>query len=116
MATGDPQASGQGEAALKKYRKGVRDLGRSLLVLAVFQIVVGGAILAIQFEPVIAALVGGMAAVNLVLGLLLLRNRSWANHLVAVWSVLLLATSRLGIGTQGEQQPAGSNLGGCLGL
>jgi len=73
-------------------------------------------ILAVAFEPLTLALLGGMAAVHLVMGLLILGRHGWANYLVAVWSGLLLLAGFVGIGLQAAQQRGGSNIGSLLGL
>lgn len=118
MSSDEPKAIVEGDATLKKYRKGMKDLGKGLIVLAIFQLVFGGAvILAPKFEPVILFILGGMGAVNLIMGLLLLRNLGWANYLVAVWSSFLLAINFLKMGIQTEQQQKSvSNPGSYLGF
>src|SRR5262249_43786252 len=82
----DPRGNVNVGAAFTKYRKGMKDLGRSLVVLAAFQLLVGVLILTLKFEPEILILLGGMIAVHFVLGLLLLRNHGWANYCVAAWA------------------------------
>jgi hypothetical protein len=91
----------------------MKDLGRGLLVLAIFQLLVGGALFAFTFELLLLVVVSGMGVLHLIMGLLILRNQGWVNYLVMAWSALLLATSCVGM--QAEQQKTSSNPGGCLG-
>jgi hypothetical protein len=117
MATQDPTSNPAAEAALKKYRQGMKELGQGLIALAVFQGAVGILLLATGFaSPLYGAIAGVMAALHLVLGWLLLRHRSGVNWFVAVWSALLFATSCLGMGIQSGQGRQGANPGGCIGL
>src|SRR4051812_6169088 len=91
-------------AALHKYRKGMKDVGRSLLVLAVLQLAFAGIVLAIKFEPIILTILVVMAVMHLVMGLLILRQQGWANYLVATWATLILAANCIWMGLQGALQ------------
>lgn len=120
MSSHEAKTNIEEEAALKKYRKGMNDLGRGLIALAVLQLIVGGgvgvAILVTRFEPLLLVIVGGMGTVHLLMGLLILRNHGWANYLVAVWSALLLVANFAVMSMQGRAGERGSNPGGCIGL
>jgi uncharacterized UBP type Zn finger protein len=104
MSSNQPKSNIEGEAALEKYRTGMKNLGRSLIILSVFQLVVGTAILAHRFELLILIILGVMATVHMVMGCLLLRNHGWANNLVAVWAALILTANFVWFGMQSEQQ------------
>ena len=122
MSTEESKTKNTGEAALQKYRKGMKALGRSLILLAILQLVIGAAVLAISRGELIvvivaiAAVLGFMGAVHLTLGILLRRNYYWANYLVAAWGCLLMAGMFLQIGMQAGQGDSKANPGSCLGL
>jgi hypothetical protein len=116
MSSGEPEATDEGKGALQKYRKGMWDLGWGLVVLAAFQIVGCALSLALTWEIWILILLGGMATIDLVLGLLILRKQAWANYIVVVWSASILATSLASMAMQADPQRASFTPGSCLGL
>jgi hypothetical protein len=94
----------------------MKELGRSLIVLAAFETLIGGVILVIAFSPLNVAAVGGTVALHLVMGVLLLQNHGWVNYLVAVWSIVLLALNCIGMVPSADSQRRGIYTGNVLGL
>ena len=103
------------DASLAECRNGMKSLGKGIIALAVLQFVLGG-LLATTFGPAMLIMVIGLGAIDLVMGLLLLRNQGWVNHLVAFWSGLLLAANLVMLGLQGERREGASNVGTFLGM
>lgn len=112
----DPAPSSPGEVARKKYRKGMKDLGRSLLVLAALQAVLGGALFALTREPIVLGLLAILAGAHVVMGGLLLLGHGWVNYLVAVWGCLLVGSVLLQIASPAPEGRRPTTIGPCIGL
>jgi hypothetical protein len=109
-----PTSSAAGERALALYKKGMKDLGRSLLLLCALQVL--GAILIVLsvFDPVALAIVGILAAIELGLGICVLQMQSWANYAVAVVGGLILAANLYAMGAR--NQGGITSVTTCLGI
>jgi hypothetical protein len=122
----DLQPSPAGEQARKKYRKGMKDLGRGLIALSILQILIALLFFAmVGKDPILVAvmatLLGVLAVVNILLGIFALQIQVWVNYAVIVWASLLLLLNFLGYILQGMQAAegrgtGGGNAGGCCGI
>jgi len=106
--------------ARSQYDKGMNDLGRSLVALALLQTLVGIIALLVAAQAglavvILAVVVLVMGGVNYVLGKFALAGHMWVNCVVAVLSALLLCLQIVGLGLQGAQEQSG-NVGSCIGF
>ncbi len=110
-----PESSAQ--QALKRYHKGMKDLGRSLIILSVLQLAVAGLVLAISAkETFLLAILGGMAALHLLFGILLLQRHFWVNYLVALWGAAILVLNCMMLGSAETPQRGAGSTGSLVGI
>jgi hypothetical protein len=91
------------DAAVAKYRKGMKDLGRGLIALAFLQLFAGAIAFAAVRESVIPVVIVAFGVLHAVLGVLALRLHGWVNYAVAMWATLLLFLNLIALGTQTQQ-------------
>lgn len=104
------------ESALKKYRKGMKELGRSLLVLAGIQAICGGAYFSLTLDPLFFIILAIMSMTQILMGVLLLRRHAWVNYFVAIWGAFLLVGTFVSIGTPPMRREYQIMLGPCVGM
>jgi hypothetical protein len=79
------------------YRKGMKDLGRGLIALALFQIVIGGLILAALGEVLGLVIVGGLGLWHFALGIIAIKQHAWVNYVIAAWGVVILGLNMVAL-------------------
>jgi hypothetical protein len=101
------------EKAWNLYRKGMKDLGRSLIVLGVLQFLLLALISAVRFDPIMIVALGTMILIHCGLGFFAVAMHYWVNPVIAVWSTLLLVSNYLALGGEQPQKPR-TNMGPCF--
>lgn len=112
----NPRSGGQPQ--LDRYKKGMKDLGRSLILLGCLQAVLG-LLVAPTGDVILLAVVVALGALNITLGIFAILLHSWSNYVVALEGALALALNLAAIALV---QPSGkgdtglSGTGTCLGF
>lgn len=109
------ESSATARLARKQYEQGMKDLGRSLIVLASLQAVDCLFSLAARVPPWLGILVGVLAPINFTLGCFALRRHLWVNIVVVVFAGLQLLLNLAALGQQDPGQ-AGASAGSCVGV
>lgn len=101
--------------AAESYRKGMKDLGRGLIFLAVLQLALTCLLLFTQPDMALVVVLGFLSAVHIAMGVLALCQQFWINYVVVGWATLIIVLNLVAVGKQAGDPAAGSNPGGCLG-
>jgi len=106
-------------AAWAQYRKGMKELGNGLILLAILQAIAAVLLLVAGAERVLVSIVGIMAVINAISGVFARLLHGWVNYVVALLGGVLIALNFLNlsaIGGNPDHAPPGSQLGGCFGF
>jgi hypothetical protein len=117
MSCSDLEPESSAQQAVKRYRKGMKDLGRSLILLAVLQLLVLALVFGLHREnTVLLALLGGLAGIHVLFGILAIQMQVWVNYLVIVWGALILVLNVAALGMVQDSQRGGPNCGQFIGM
>lgn len=112
----NPRSGGQPQ--LDRYKKGMKDLGRSLILLGCLQAVLG-LLVAPAGDVVLLAFVVALGALNITLGIFAMMLHSWSNYVAALEGGLALALNLAAVALvppSGKGDTGLSSMGTCLGF
>jgi hypothetical protein len=98
--------------AFAQYEKGMKELGNGLIVLGVFQAIVGAVPLTANPSIMLGLVIGNMVALNIFLGVFARKLHAWVNYVVAFLACVLLAFNLINLFS--EQPNSGSGIADCV--